>query len=202
MATLKNRYFILRHGQSLANVQGIISSDPAISTLQHGLSETGFEEASGAAQRLSELLGPLPVLIISSDFRRTRDTAETVRSKLRVKEPVEYDIRLRERYFGQFNGLSNENYDLVWAQDQHSMTHTFKDSESVYSVVQRTTALILDLEKRYTNQCIVLVSHGDTLQILQTVFERVPHHHHRSLPHLKTCEVRELVLKELPKSDL
>eukprot|EP00558_Chaetoceros_sp_UNC1202_P006243 CAMPEP_0197241712 /NCGR_PEP_ID=MMETSP1429-20130617/7682_1 /TAXON_ID=49237 /ORGANISM="Chaetoceros sp., Strain UNC1202" /LENGTH=53 /DNA_ID=CAMNT_0042701593 /DNA_START=71 /DNA_END=228 /DNA_ORIENTATION=+ len=31
--SLHNKYYALRHGQSLANVAGIISSDPAISTV-------------------------------------------------------------------------------------------------------------------------------------------------------------------------
>lgn len=41
--TLRHRYYALRHGQSLANVAHIISSDPAIATVEHGLSETGWE---------------------------------------------------------------------------------------------------------------------------------------------------------------
>jgi hypothetical protein len=41
---LRNRYFVVRHGESEANVAGLISSDPAISTKIHGLTHRGFEQ--------------------------------------------------------------------------------------------------------------------------------------------------------------
>jgi hypothetical protein len=41
---------------------------------------------------------------------------------------------------------------------------------------------------------VALVSHGDTLQILQAAFAGVAPNLHRSLPHLKNCEVRPLEL--------
>jgi len=39
---------------------------------------------------------------------------------------------------------------------------------------------------------IILVSHGDTLQILQTYFQGIDPHRHRTLPHLETCTFRLL----------
>jgi hypothetical protein len=41
---LRNTFYIMRHGQSMANVQGVISSDPEIATKTHGLSAKGREE--------------------------------------------------------------------------------------------------------------------------------------------------------------
>ena len=41
---------------------------------------------------------------------------------------------------------------------------------------------------------VLLVSHGDCLQILQTAFAGVDVSAHRSLPHLETCELRRLEL--------
>mmetsp|Transcript_101209 Transcript_101209/g.326136 ORF Transcript_101209/g.326136 Transcript_101209/m.326136 type:complete len:81 (-) Transcript_101209:64-306(-) len=40
---------------------------------------------------------------------------------------------------------------------------------------------------------VVLVSHGDALQLLQTAFQGSPAGVHRSLPHLNPAELRELV---------
>ena len=40
---------------------------------------------------------------------------------------------------------------------------------------------------------VVLVAHGDVLQILQTSFARVDVRQHRSLEHLQTATLRELV---------
>jgi broad specificity phosphatase PhoE len=44
----------------------------------------------------------------------------------------------------------------------------------------------------------VLVSHGDTLQILQAAFLRMSPTRHRSLPGLETAEIRRLRLKDSP----
>ena len=48
-ATRRQRLYALRHGQSLANVEGVISSDPEVATVKHGLSEKGWAEAEAAA---------------------------------------------------------------------------------------------------------------------------------------------------------
>jgi hypothetical protein len=50
---LKNRYFALRHGQSEANVENIISSLPARGTTIHGLTQLGREQARGKGCCLS-----------------------------------------------------------------------------------------------------------------------------------------------------
>lgn len=68
--------------------------------------------------------------------------------------------------------------------------------------MNRTTDLILDIEqelqtKQHPPQSyqVILVAHGDVLQILQTAFLKVDGKVHRSLDHLETATVRELVLK-------
>ena len=63
-------------------------------------------------------------------------------------------------------------------------------------MLDRTTALIADLERRYSGRHILLVSHGDTLQILQAGFLRLSPASHRRLPALQTAEIRQLRLAE------
>ena len=53
---LQNSYCALRHGQSLANVAKIISSDPKISTVEHGLSEFGHQQAIDAGREFAQFL--------------------------------------------------------------------------------------------------------------------------------------------------
>ena len=62
------------------------------------------------------------------------------------------------------------------------------------AVLDRTTAFVAALERRHSGRDILLVSHGDTLQILQAGFLRVDPSRHRSLPHLATAEIRRLHL--------
>lgn len=102
---------------------------------------------------------------------------------------------MRERFFGNYEGKSNTNYDLVWIEDAKDASHTIEGVESVVSVAARAQSLIDELEQKFENHVIVLVSHGDTLQIMQAqCFTQGKYtvSQHRSLPHLNTCELRNL----------
>src|ERR1700731_310056 len=148
-----NAYYLMRHGQSKANEQGIIVS--RLVTDQggdYGLSELGRQQARDAASRCGLGSG---TLIYSSDFARARQTAEIVRAELKAPA-VTLAPALRERCFGDWEGTSAGNYAAVWAAD-----------ELAAAVLARVVALIDDLDKQHAGRDILLVSHGDTLQILQ-----------------------------------
>ena len=95
------RVFLLRHGQSQANVAQLISSRPEVATTTHGLTERGREQAREAGRSLrrqifesqtsrenskedaEDKIGnesdnrrlPVAVVVVASDFLRTRQTA-------------------------------------------------------------------------------------------------------------------------------
>lgn len=54
----------------------------------------------------------------------------------------------------------------------------------------------MDLESAYNDKDILLVSHGDASQVLQTGFQKVDPRQHRSLQHLETAEIRQLTLAQ------
>ncbi len=68
--------------------------------------------------------------------------------------------------------------------------------EPTAAVLDRATGLVADLERRYVGRDILLVSHGDTLQILQAGFLRMDPAAHRRLPPLGIAEIRALRLGE------
>ena len=109
---------------------------------------------------------------------------------------------LRERCFGEWEGSSSGKYARVWAADETDSGDANGSSgggggvEPAAGVLDRATALIVDLERRYSGRDILLVSHGDTLQILQAGFLRMRPSRHRSLPALATAEIRQLHLGE------
>jgi probable phosphoglycerate mutase len=126
LAPLRNRYLCVRHGESEANVAGLVSSDPGVSTLEHGLTPTGLAQAREAASAVRLFADGAPIACVASDFLRTRHTAETM-----AVAPVTFDVRLRERYFGEFNGKSHEAYKIVWAHDAEDggLQHTCDNVE-------------------------------------------------------------------------
>jgi broad specificity phosphatase PhoE len=189
-APLANRYLAMRHGQSQANVAGIIvSSIDADQRGDYGLSGTGQEQVRAAARG-----GALPAgtLICSSDFARARQTAQIVRDCLGAA-PVQLEPALRERFFGDFDGGPASRYAEVWAADADG-TATRAGVEPPSAVLARAAALVAALERRYRDRDILLVSHGDTLQILQAGFAGLDPARHRTLPHLAVAEIRPLRL--------
>jgi glucosyl-3-phosphoglycerate phosphatase len=201
MQTLNNDYCALRHGQSMANVEKIISSNPHIATTQHGLSPMGREQVQQAGQHVVAYYQANSydgIVILSSDYRRARETAEYVQTSIQEASlpcsSVILDTRLRERWFGDWDGGSDTNYQNVWQEDAIDPSHTLRNVESVNSVIERTTCCIMEWDAKFQNHLILLVAHGDVLQITQTAFARMDGSLHRSLPHLETATLRPLVL--------
>jgi broad specificity phosphatase PhoE len=192
---LQNKYFVLRHGKSEANEQEIILSDPEEGIIRCGLTEEGKEQVRKSVQEAKEK-GVLDkaTIIYSSDFVRCRETSEITKNILEC-DTIHLDKALRERNFGEWEKTHQSNYQKIWNIDSINSKHRMYGVENVYDVLNRITSLILELEAKYKGECILLVSHGDALQILQTAFERVSPTKHRQLPHLQTAEIRELQLK-------
>jgi probable phosphoglycerate mutase len=188
---LANRYRVMRHGESKANASGVIVSHIETDRRgDYGLSELGRRQADAAA----ECCGlPADTVICSSDFSRARQTAEIVRARLGAP-PVVVAPALRERCFGDLEGSSTDSYARVWAADEAGTAHANGGVEPAAAVLDRATALVAELEWRYDGRDILLVSHGDTLQILLAGFLRMDPAAHRRVPHLAVAEIRALRL--------
>jgi len=136
---------------------------------------------------------PGNTVICSSDFSRAWQTAEIVRAHLGAPEAVIAEA-LRGRCFGDWEASATGNYAQVWAADETNPCYASGNVEPTTAVLDRSTAFIVDLERRYSGRDILLFSHGDTLQILQAGFLRMNPSQHRSLPVLKNAEIRRLRL--------
>ena len=195
---LDNRYFAMRHGHSLANQQGIIVSQPENGCDQFGLSELGQAQVKQSLAQNDDLDGR--TIVLSSDFRRARESAQIAHKMLDCSADIGIELRLRERHFGELEMTSDDRYKEIWREDASNPDSHPNGCESVNQVMARVTALVVHCEERYADETILLVSHGDALQILQTAFARLDGARHRQLQHLDTAEIRRLNLA-VPGSD-
>lgn len=189
MKLFNNIYYAFRHGESLANVEGIIVSDPAIGTVTYGLSENGRAQVRESVADSGVFNAG--TLIMASDFKRTVETAEIIRDVLGAGR-VRLDERLRERFFGDWEGASHTNYSKAWKKDAYDPEQVFNGAESTNSVRKRMWAVVEMLEKEVADRTIILVSHGDPLMLLQTMFAGMDPTEHRSLPYYSTAGWRLL----------
>lgn len=189
---LNNQYFALRHGESIANQKGLIVSSPENGIRNYGLSETGRKQIENSVRSNDKVKKVNKV--ISSDFLRAFESAEIAHQLLHSETEIQYGKNLRERFFGDHELQDNTFYQKVWDDDQLDSSHTNNNVESADAVMERTTSLILTLENDFKGEAFLLVSHGDALQILQAAFSKTSASLHRSLQHLDTAEIRELIL--------
>jgi len=190
---LANRFSVMRHAQSKANAAGIIVSCMDNDRQgDYGLTEYGRQQALAAARGCGL---PADTVIYSSGFARARQTAQVMAACLGAPEVVFADA-LRERCFGRWEGSAAVSYARIWAADETDPGHADGNVEPAAAVLDRVTAFIAQLERRHRGRDILLVSHGDTLQILQAGLSGVDPSRHRSLPHLATAEIRQLRLSQ------
>jgi probable phosphoglycerate mutase len=187
--SLRNHYWVMRHGQSQANDEAIIVSSPAIGRISYGLTNTGREQARRSAQLLD---CGADLRIYSSDFLRAQQTAGIVRDVLGTTCPVTVTPLLRERCFGDLDRQSAAAYQSVWDRDAVDPAHRDCGVESANAVAARSATLLASLERSYCGASLLLVAHGDVLQIMQTVFEHSSPASHRDIRHLEVAEIRRL----------
>jgi len=198
---LHNTYYALRHGQSMANIEKILSSDPKISTQTHGLSTIGKQQVQQSILDFMKNYSnkKIPIFIYTSDYLRALESSKILYHNLLVNKynvkPVIMETKLRERGFGTYHGACDDILREIWSHDEKDTK--LETVESVTSVQTRTSELILELEGNNAECIYFLVAHGDVLQILQTWFERMNGKYHRQLNHFETGCIREFKLKKV-----
>lgn len=186
-----NRLWVLRHGESTANVEGLIVSAPGPRALTEvGLTPRGRTQARAAAEvGAAQGLGSETV-VITSDFARALQTAEEFAAALGAASP-RIDQRLRERSFGRHDEGPASAYDQVWAVDRDRGTPQ-DEVEPVAAVAARVLAVLAEADDLAGDAPVVLVAHGDVLQIALTLAAGADPHDHRGQPHLGNAELRLL----------
>eukprot|EP00128_Syssomonas_multiformis_P004272 Colp12_sorted_trinity150504_noHs@18289 len=195
MNSFKNKYFLVRHGFSKANATNtIVSSAENGVKPEYGLTELGQQQAAEAGKYLASIIGANAgdsTVIYTSDFSRALETATIIQKSLNC--PLHETPKLRERFFGIYElQPAHENYAIVWGQDAVDENHTMWECESTVSVLNRARSLIDECEAQFHEKNIILVSHGDTMQMVQCMFLGKGPGQHRSVPHLNQAEVRTM----------
>jgi broad specificity phosphatase PhoE len=183
---------VLRHGESTANVEGVIVSAPGPRALSEvGLTVLGREQARAAAETARAQGLGADTLVITSDFARARQTAEEFAAGLGAAAP-RVDERLRERGFGAHEEGPATAYDAVWERDRARAAHP-DGVEPVAEVASRVLAALAAADEEVARGAdVVLVAHGDVLQIALALGAGRDPHDHREVPHLGNAELRVL----------
>jgi 2,3-bisphosphoglycerate-dependent phosphoglycerate mutase len=163
--------WLVRHGESTWNVQGLVQghNDDA------ELTARGAEQAATLAERFA---GAGVGAVYASDLRRALQTANVVAKVAGV--PVITDARLRERNLGVLEGTAHATVtpsvtgiDAGQVLDPDARP---QGGESVRDLYLRAAAFCDDLAGWLEDRAgeVVVVAHGGTLRVLRAYLSGVP----------------------------
>ncbi len=166
---LKNKYFILRHGQTIYQVKKKKIIYPKTKNPLIRLTKEGRKQVERSAKALKKKKIDL---IFSSDFLRTRQTSNIVAKELGIKK-VTLDKRLRDINLGVYHGKTKDDFYIDFPRDLKERIKRFekapKKGESWNDVKKRITESLKEIDKKHENKRILLVSHGDPLWLLEGI---------------------------------
>ncbi len=148
------KLYIVRHGKTDWNVQGLLQGSADIE-----LNETGISEAKELKKKID--LDKID-LCICSPLKRAKQTAEIL-----VGDQVEiiYDDLLFERGFGDYEG-KKIIFDLIAPQWDYKLNDSSHNIESIQDCLARAKKFLDKIKKEYPNKNILIVSHGSFIKTL------------------------------------
>lgn len=152
---MKPHVILWRHGQTDHNLQGRFQGQVDIP-----LNNTGFAQACEAAEVLA---ATEPRAIISSDLIRAAQTAEVLGELIGVD--VSVDERLRERSFGEWEGLTREQIEERWPAAfvawRHGEQPAGLNVESQSDLAERIASSVREWSSKFEiSDTVIFVAHG------------------------------------------
>lgn len=205
---MKNIYLV-RHGQSMANVDKAIHA----STPDHAipLSQLGRQQATAAGKALLGIMEASPpgrTRIWTSPYKRTRDTADLVQAQL-ADRFVNLDRRehvlLCEQQFGLFDGIPDEDLARRFPLEHahYALAEKFEGrfwarmpmGESRFDVAQRVHQAFGTFHRdadRHGIENIIVVCHGVTLRAFVMMWRHLPYEWFEAAKNPGNCDIYHL----------
>ncbi len=162
---MANTFYIVRHGQTNWNILG--------KTQGHGNSDL-TESGESQARELADSMINYPIdRIYSSDLGRAVQTAQIIGEKINIE--VKKTKNLREMGFGVWEGLlideikkcHPKTYD-IWRNEPHLVN--IEQGENLHIIKERIDKFIKEINEKYDNKHILLVSHSVTVRVMLLSF--------------------------------
>jgi broad specificity phosphatase PhoE len=157
--TTTRTLLLVRHGETLWNAERRWQGQTDVP-----LSDTGREQARLLGARLGRLWStgalPAPMLTLTSDLSRARETAALVLENAGLTVPTEELEELRERFFGSWEGKTADEVGFPPGSGERA-----PDAEGYDSVYERMGRAVETLWER-EGETTLIVGHGGSLRTL------------------------------------
>lgn len=164
------RLIVIRHGETFWNAEGRKHGQ-----LDSPLTQLGIRQSKALAGRLS---AESFAALYSSDLGRAVETARFIAA--RTNHEIVFDSGLRERNFGVFNGLTDEEamekYPLEYkVREADEKNYIIPGGESLIRYFERVVGCLENLADCHEGQTIAVVTHGGVTDTwLRYIFDIPP----------------------------
>ena len=135
-----------------------------------------IEEGKEEAIKAGELLKTKQIdYVYCSDILRCRETAQTALNTMGFDQnKIIYDVRLRDWNWGDFGGKTKTEFWNFYNNDRIKAFETpVPGGESWNQCRDRIVGLFKEIEENHQDKNILLVSHGDTLWLLEGYIKNI-----------------------------
>ena len=165
-----NKFFVARHGEADHNavkvdgkMTSILNSNPRSSV---HLTKCGQRQVEQLAKEIKDKRIDV---IIASQFPRTKETAEILNKHYKLK--VIIDARFNEINHGILEGKAHSFRSELKRNTKNKYLFRVKNGESYRDVEKRVGPAFADLNKKYKDKNILIVTHYATIRAIYKYFE-------------------------------
>ena len=180
---------LVRHGETDWNRDG----------RWQGLSDTHLNDRGREqARELAAQLNGVDV-VYSSDLARARETAEIIAERLDLD--VLFDERLRERGFGEWEGLNSGEIEERFAEAHRRWTAGdgagAENAEPFDEFAARIHAFLDEVLERHHGESVLVVSHGGSIRVIHALAAGLDYvRDHRAIPGVPNCAVARYAARD------
>ncbi len=153
------KIYLIRHGQTAWNKQKKLQGGG----IDLDLDKDGMSQAELLKKKLQDVNFDV---VISSPMKRAISTAKKIVEDRNID--IIPDERLREREFGEFEGLNKKDFDYEQFWDYFKNTK-YEKAESMQNFYARVKSFILDL-KKYKYENVLISAHAGICRMFKLYF--------------------------------
>lgn len=192
----RNNYFLMRHGKAISNEKGVISCE--IQDENDLLVEEGILNVKKASKFLKDKNIDI---IICSPFNRTKQTTDVVKNEIGFSGETIVDNRLIELQAKTYNKKTWVEYLKNFPSIEDRFQIFINGNENWMDVYKRSTEFIYDIDSKFENKNILIISHGSVLNMLNIISAGVPKEElfkKYKDEDFKNAEIKEIDFRKLP----
>lgn len=163
---------LVRHGETAWNAERRLQGHIDIP-----LNDRGLAQAENTARHL-ELQGQRFDALYCSDLQRARQTATAVMRRQGLV--ATHDLRLRERHYGLFQGLTHAEAERLHPELHHRFRQREfelafpEQGESLAVFSRRVHEAMHEIARRHPGERVLVVTHGGVLDIVHRLVTGAP----------------------------